>query len=176
MQTLITYGIFETDIGKLIIGESANGLCWLGWMTKGRKGDGLSRMKEHFPGAVLQQDDKRLKPAMNVILQAWQDDDLSSLKLDIQGTDFQKSVWNALLEIPKGSTCSYGDIASAIGKPGASRAVGTAVGDNPISLLIPCHRVVQASGKLGNYGWGADIKENLLKLEAQNITHGVEAA
>lgn len=176
MQALITYGIFETDIGTIIIGETERGLCWLGWMTNGYKGNGLDRMTNHFPAATVIQDNKRMKPAMNAIMHAWQSDDLSTIKMDIHGTDFQKSVWNALLDIPKGQVCTYGDIACAIEKPKAARAVGSAAGENPVSLLIPCHRVVQSGGKLGNYGWGTDIKEMLLKLESQHIAHGIQAA
>ena len=82
-----------------------------------------------------------------------------------EGTVFQKTVWRALLEIPFGSRVSYGAIAKAIGHPKACRAVGTAVGANPISLLIPCHRVVPASGGIGNYRWSADRKQALLELE-----------
>mmetsp|Transcript_22595 Transcript_22595/g.27210 ORF Transcript_22595/g.27210 Transcript_22595/m.27210 type:complete len:171 (-) Transcript_22595:303-815(-) len=159
---IITYGIFDTVIGSIVIGQSDKGLCWLGWMTNGYKGNGLERMKAHFPKSEFVQDDGKTKPMMNDILDAWEKDDLSSITLDIRGTEFQKSVWDALLQIPKGSTCSYGDIAKAIQKPAASRAVGSAVGENPISLLIPCHRVLQSTGALGNYGWGVEVKEMLL--------------
>lgn len=85
--------------------------------------------------------------------------------LSPQGTDFQKLVWRALLEIPSGSKVSYNTIATRIGRPTANRAVGTAVGANPIALLIPCHRVVPASGGTGNYHWGPDRKKALLEAE-----------
>ncbi|HAV12451.1 MAG TPA: cysteine methyltransferase [Opitutae bacterium] len=87
--------------------------------------------------------------------------------LDLQGTAFQQSVWRALLEIPFGKTVSYNYIAGEIGKPKANRAVGTAVGANPITVLIPCHRVLQASGAVGNYRWGADRKLALLDAEQE---------
>jgi len=103
------------------------------------------------------------------ILDAWQTEKTDSIKLDLQGTAFQRAVWKALHGIPKGRTVSYSDIADTIGKPKASRAVGTAIGNNPISLLIPCHRVIQKSGGLGNYGWGLDLKRRLLALEAAPI-------
>ncbi|MEM6780415.1 MAG: methylated-DNA--[protein]-cysteine S-methyltransferase [Pseudomonadota bacterium] len=176
MQNIITYGIFDTRIGQIVIGRSEVGLCWLGWMTEGYKGNGLNRMKEHFPKADFVQDDAKTKPIMDAIMDAWDNDDISDITMDIHGTEFQKSVWNALLDIPKGTTCTYGDVANAIQKPKASRAVGSAVGENPISLLIPCHRVVQSTGALGNYGWGVGVKENLLKLEAENVAHSVQAA
>lgn len=88
------------------------------------------------------------------------------IALSPKGTDFQKAVWRALLDIPSGSTVSYGAIARTIKRPKAFRAVGSAVGSNPISLLIPCHRVIPASGGTGNYRWGSDRKQALLETEA----------
>lgn len=85
--------------------------------------------------------------------------------LSPKGTDFQKTVWRALLEIPSGNTTSYSAIAKEINRPKAWRAVGSAVGSNPISLLIPCHRVIPVSGKTGNYRWGSDRKQALLETE-----------
>lgn len=87
--------------------------------------------------------------------------------LDPQGTDFQMSVWKALHEIPLGETVSYKTIAERIGNPKANRAVGTAVGANPISVIIPCHRAIQASGAIGNYRWGVDRKLRLLDAEQE---------
>ena len=88
--------------------------------------------------------------------------------LDLTGTDFQKSVWRALLEIPFGERTSYGQMAAALGRPKASRAVGSAVGANPVSLLVPCHRVLPSSGQIGNYRWGADRKRALLDAEQES--------
>lgn len=83
----------------------------------------------------------------------------------MSGTAFQRSVWDYLLTIPYGRSCTYGDIASAIGKPGAARAVGGAVGSNPISIVVPCHRVLASGGRLGGYGGGLETKRFLLQLE-----------
>lgn len=94
-------------------------------------------------------------------------DVFKNLKLDISaGTVFQQAVWHALMQIPLGQTCTYGQLASAIGKPSASRAVGTAVGRNPISILIPCHRVIGSQGQMTGYAGGLWRKEALLKLES----------
>ncbi|HEV7705130.1 MAG TPA: methylated-DNA--[protein]-cysteine S-methyltransferase [Gemmatimonadaceae bacterium] len=90
-----------------------------------------------------------------------------TVPLDFNGTEFQKSVWQALLSIPFGETRSYGEIARQLGNPTASRAVGAANGRNPISIIAPCHRVIGSSGKLTGYGGGLDVKEMLLSLEAK---------
>lgn len=91
-----------------------------------------------------------------------------TIKLSPTGTPFQQKVWCALRTIPYGKTVSYGDIAKAIGNPKASRAVGAANGQNPISIIVPCHRVIGSTGKLVGYGGGLPIKETLLKLEEQH--------
>jgi methylated-DNA-[protein]-cysteine S-methyltransferase len=98
-----------------------------------------------------------------------------SLKLDLQGTDFQRSVWNALLTIPFGETRSYEQIARQIGKPTAVRAVGAANGRNPVSLVVPCHRVIAASGALTGFAGGLEIKAFLLTLEAKAYVRALEA-
>ncbi|MEM8833085.1 MAG: MGMT family protein, partial [Pseudomonadota bacterium] len=156
-------------LGQVVIAQSSCGLCWLGFMIEEKdgayKGDGFTRMKEHFPNSNFTRDDSCTKDMMSTIMQAWDQDTLDELKLDLRGTEFQRSVWKALLNIPKGHVISYGDVANDIGKPKASRAVGTAVGENPVSLIVPCHRVVQKSGGIGNYGWGIDLKKKILKAE-----------
>jgi methylated-DNA-[protein]-cysteine S-methyltransferase len=90
-------------------------------------------------------------------------------KLDLIGTEFQKDCWNALLQVPYGKTCSYGDIARAIGRPQAFRAVGMANHDNPIAIIVPCHRIVGANGTLTGYGGGLSTKEKLLRLEGADF-------
>jgi AraC family transcriptional regulator of adaptative response/methylated-DNA-[protein]-cysteine methyltransferase len=89
----------------------------------------------------------------------------ASLTLHLKGTNFQLKVWDALLKVPEGTVTTYGDIASAIGDGKASRAVGTAVGSNPVSYLIPCHRVIRSTGELGGYAWGPDRKRVMLAVE-----------
>jgi len=165
MRERIIYGIHDTDIGKVILAQSTQGVCWLGFMVEGYKGNGLQRLCGFYPEAELVRDDDGTAVLMHQVLDAWENDRMDTIPLDLRGTEFQKSVWAALLEIPKGQVRTYSDIARKIERPLAARAVGTAVGDNPVSLIVPCHRVVQASGGLGNYGWGADIKRNLLLEE-----------
>jgi len=90
------------------------------------------------------------------------------LPLDLHGTPFQKAVWSKLQSIPYGETCSYGEIARSLGKPGAARAVGMANHDNPVAVVVPCHRVVGSDGSLTGYAGGLDVKKRLLTLESQN--------
>jgi O-6-methylguanine DNA methyltransferase len=92
------------------------------------------------------------------------------LPLDLRGTPFQLEVWRALREIPYGETRTYADIAAAVGRPGATRAVGNANGANPLSLVVPCHRVVASGGRLGGYGGGLDLKARLLAMERSHTT------
>ncbi len=166
----ILYGMHDTPIGRVIIALSAKGLCWFGFMVEGYKGNGLERLKRFYPGAKLVHDDEETVDYLQMVLKAWDNDDLHGITLDLRGTCFQLAVWHALLEIPKGNVLTYGDIACSIGQSSAARAVGTAVGKNPVSLVVPCHRIVKASGDLGNYGWGVDIKRNLLSAEGFDIS------
>lgn len=121
---------------------------------------------KRFPQAVLKEDRKRLSPYLKQ-LQEYCDGDRSEfdLSLDMQGTEFQLSVWQALMSIPYGHTCSYSDIAAKIGKPQAVRAVGTANGANPIPIIVPCHRVIGKNSALTGYSGGLKIKEALLHRE-----------
>ena len=165
----ITYGLHDTPLGQIVVAESCKGICWLGFMLGvddgAYKGDGFTRMTEFFPTSELVRDDAQTKELVEQIMMAWDTDTLEEIKLDLRGTEFQRDVWEALLHIPKGQVISYGDVANDIGRPKASRAVGSAVGENPVSLVVPCHRVVQSSGGLGNYGWGIDLKKKILEEE-----------
>lgn len=167
MPETIIYGMHETPLGEIVLAKTDVGLCWLGFMTEGYKGDGFSRMQSFFPGADFVRDDEAIDPLAEEVLSAWQEDRLADVKLDLRGTPFQLSVWEKLLQIPKGQVLTYGDVANDIGNPKAMRAVGTAVGSNPVSLIVPCHRVVPSAGGVGNYGWGAALKKQLLSEEAQ---------
>lgn len=163
-ETLV-YGIHQTPLGEMILAKSDKGLVWLGFMVSGYKGNGLQRLKKHCPEARLERDDEQTRCLKDVILDAWEFDRMDTVELDLRGTGFQIAVWQALRQIPKGKVCTYGELAQVIGRPMAVRAVGSAVGENPVSLIVPCHRVVQSSGKLGNYGWGVDLKRNILLEE-----------
>ena len=166
----ITYGVFEGPLGRIVVGKSEkNLLCWVGFMVEvsdgAYKGDGFVRMKAFFPGAEFIEDPDSVGSLYHKVMQYWQEGREKEFPLDLVGTEFQCVVWKALLNIQKGEAQSYSDVARSINNPKAIRAVGTAVGQNPISLIIPCHRVVPQSGGIGNYGWGVHIKETLLRAE-----------
>jgi len=163
----ITYGIHDSPFGDMVVGITHKGVCWIGFMCGGYKGDGLYRMREFFPEDAFQRDDGATRKTARDIIDAWAQDRLHDIPLDLKGTPFQLSVWNALLNIPKGEVRSYRDIAEMVGNSKAMRAVGSAVGENPVSLIVPCHRVVQSSGQIGNYGWGPALKQRLLEMEQE---------
>ncbi|HEY7804236.1 MAG TPA: methylated-DNA--[protein]-cysteine S-methyltransferase, partial [Orrella sp.] len=117
--------------------------------------------------ASISRDDARAKA---LVTAAFSQGSLT-LPLVLSGTDFQRQVWRALLQIPLGETISYAQLASRVGKPGAARAVGSAVGANQIGFLVPCHRVVRQDGVIGQFRWGSDVKQRLLEWESR-LTHG----
>lgn len=124
----------------------------------------LERLEFDHPKAPKNPDHEDAKEVFGQIA-----DSKNVIRLKTTGTPFQKEVWKALLDIPLQETTSYSKIAAGVGKPKASRAVGTAIGSNPISLIIPCHRVITSNGKLGGYRWSVDRKQRILDWEKENI-------
>jgi len=161
----IIYGFYSSPIGEMVLGKTEKGLCWLGFMVKGYKGNGYERMVVHFKNVEFLQDDLAVRELGDSIINAWENDCVLDIPLDLHGTEFQRLVWNDLLAMRKGAVKTYGDISNSINKPRSARAVGTAVGSNPVSLLVPCHRIIQKSGKIGNYGWGVELKRKILQAE-----------
>ena len=164
----IIYGFYPSSRGEMVLGKTDKGLCWLGFMVAGYKGDGLERMRAHFSAAEFVHDDEALRDLGDQVMKAWERGTESEIELDLHGSSFQKAVWEALLKIRKGQKLCYGDVANDVGHPAAARAVGSAVGENPVSLIVPCHRVVKKSGALGNYGWGVKLKRKILEMEKPN--------
>ena len=173
---MITYGIYDSPIGDMVIGQTEKGLCWIGFSKEDKsyaalvhnRVDGVERMKQMFADAHFERDDASARRMGEMVLTAWEADKASAITMDVQGTDFQKKVRARLGAIGKGETKTYSDIANEIGEPDAARAVGTAVGTNPLSLLVPCHRVVPKSGGVGEYLWGSEMKAELLAAERQD--------
>lgn len=163
----IRYGFHATPIGEILLARTEKGVCWLGFVVDELRDVPMARLRGHWPHATYVEDAAATAPSAEHILRIWrgQGDAGRRLVLDLHGTNFQIQVWQALLKIPAGAVVSYQDVAGALGDPKASRAVGAAVGANPISLLIPCHRVIQKSGIVENYLWGTARKKILLGLE-----------
>lgn len=166
----ITYGFAPSMIGEVMVAKTDRGVCYLGFLMDEKRDAVLRKIRAHWPEANFIHDDAAVAPETHQIMAIWRGagDARRKLKLDLYGTNFQLQVWKALLQIPGGETVTYMDIAGQIGRPKSSRAVGNAVGANPISLLIPCHRVIRASGIIDNYGWGSPRKKLILGYEFQN--------
>jgi O-6-methylguanine DNA methyltransferase len=161
---VLWFGTVPLSIGKMTVIGCDDKLCYLGFDEK----KSIQKCQKFFPKASFEVDSKKAQKMADLVMDVWNGRTDKKLFVMVQGTEFQKQVWNSLLKIPSGHVVSYGTIADEIGKPKAVRAVGTAVGANPVSLIIPCHRVVQKSGKVENYGWGDAMKQGLLKVESLN--------
>ena len=158
----IYYSHAETVFGNILIASTEKGICHISFVQEVKD---LSDLTARFPAAILEQKtDLHQQEALKMFRDDWSD--LDKVKLHLKGTPFQIKVWNALLQIPMGSLKSYLEIANEIGEPKASRAVGTAIGNNPIAYIIPCHRVITSSGNLGGYHWGVDRKSAIIGWEA----------
>lgn len=161
----IRYGFHPTPFGECVIAMTPRGICHLAFVHPVSRHEALDRVQRDWPEAKLQPDQAGTRAAA---AQAFPPPGMArqpGLALHVRGTNFQLKVWRALLEVPTGDVTTYGAIAGAIGDAKASRAVGTAIGSNPVSYLIPCHRVIRASGEMGNYAWGVDRKRAMLALE-----------
>jgi AraC family transcriptional regulator of adaptative response/methylated-DNA-[protein]-cysteine methyltransferase len=160
----IHYSHAETVFGNILIASTLKGICHLSFLTD----DAIrpeTEILSSFPAATLEQKtDLYQQEALKMFREDWSD--LNRIKLHLKGTPFQIKVWNALLQIPQGSLKSYLNIAGEIGDPKSARAVGTAIGSNPVAYLIPCHRVITSSGQTGGYRWGIDRKSAIIGWEA----------
>jgi AraC family transcriptional regulator of adaptative response/methylated-DNA-[protein]-cysteine methyltransferase len=158
----IRYGIHPTPFGKCLIATTERGICHLGFVDEG-EGKAIDWLVSDWKQASMIEDYKATAPLVTRIFSAPKP--ATPLSLHLRGTNFQIKVWEALLNIPSGAVTTYERIAAQIGNPNAIRAVGTAVGDNPIAYLIPCHRVIRKSGEFGNYMYGSARKKAILIKE-----------
>jgi len=159
----LNYSIAETPFGKIIIASSGKGVCYISFCENDL--EATDSLHAAFPNSkLIQFTDEYQQAALFVFQQDWAD--ISAVKLHLKGTAFQLKVWDALLRIPKGRLTTYKSIARSIGKPDASRAVGTAIGSNPVAFLIPCHRVIRGDGEIGGYMWGETRKRAIIGWEA----------
>ena len=159
----IHYSTFTTLFGKVIIASTAKGICHLSFYDE--EGTALFALNEAYPNASITE---QLEPMHQLALSAISQDIIHphEIKLHLKGSEFQLKVWEALVNIPSGQLSTYGQVANFIQKPKAFRAVGSAVGDNPVAYIIPCHRVIRSSGEFGEYHWGSDRKTAIIGWEA----------
>jgi AraC family transcriptional regulator, regulatory protein of adaptative response / methylated-DNA-[protein]-cysteine methyltransferase len=159
----IHYSFAESPFGNIIVASTTKGVCHMAFYED--EHSAMEALVRKFPNATfIQKLDMLQQNALFIFQSDWSK--LSQIKLHLKGTAFQLKVWEALLKIPMGGLSTYGSIAQKINHPNASRAVGTAIGSNPVAYLIPCHRVIQSSGEAGGYMWGSSRKTAILGWEA----------
>lgn len=164
----INYSFAESTFGNILVASTSKGICHIAFADDAV--EALQALKQRFPNAVYtQMVDLLQQNALFVFTQDWSKP--QQIKLHLKGTAFQLKVWETLLKIPMGKLTTYGTIARQIQRPNASRAVGTAIGDNPIAFLIPCHRIIQSTGVFGGYHWGGIRKTAMIGWEAAQSTH-----
>lgn len=165
-QLIINYSFAETPFGNIIVASTTKGICQLAFADDEKLA--LKELKTLFPNASFKQVvDTIQQNALFIFTQDWKN--LDKIKLHLKGTTFQLKVWEALLKIPLGQLTTYADIAATVGNEKASRAVGSAVGDNPVAFLIPCHRVIKSTGVIGQYHWGSTRKTAIIGWEAAKV-------
>jgi AraC family transcriptional regulator of adaptative response/methylated-DNA-[protein]-cysteine methyltransferase len=157
----ISWGWFETPFGPALAMATERGLCGLAFAAETGRAAAMADMRARWPRASFEQAPERLDGWMNAAFGQG-----GEMRLHLIGAPFQIKVWEALMNVPSGHVATYSDLAAAVGRPKAMRAVGTAVGRNPVSWLIPCHRALQKAGGLGGYHWGPGVKRAMLAWES----------
>ncbi len=162
----VRWGVADTSFGPACFAALDRGLCGLSFLGDGGRVAALEDLRDRWPGARLAEDPALARSYAGELEARLRGEAGRPLGLVLKGTPFQLRTWEALLRVPPGCVLAYRDLAALAGAPEAVRAVGTAVGQNPIACLIPCHRVIQATGALGGYHWGPPRKRALLAFEA----------
>jgi AraC family transcriptional regulator of adaptative response/methylated-DNA-[protein]-cysteine methyltransferase len=162
----INFSYAETPFGNIIVASTPKGICYMAFADD--KDTAFNELYAQFPNASYYQVvDMAQQNALNIFKSDWSQ--LSQIKLHLKGTDFQIKVWEALLKIPTGGLNTYSNVANTVKLPSASRAVGSAIGANPVAFLIPCHRVIKSTGEFGQYHWGANRKTAIIGWEAARM-------
>lgn len=168
----INHNFSESPFGNILVASTEKGICHLAFENNQEMA--LGNLKAQFPNASFyEKQDLFQKDALSIFGKDW--NKLNTVKLHLKGTDFQLKVWESLLTIPMGKLSTYGNLAGKIGNPKASRAVGTAIGSNPVAFLIPCHRVIQSSGNMGGYRWGKDRKQLIIGWESSRTSNAIDS-
>ncbi|MFP3879355.1 MAG: methylated-DNA--[protein]-cysteine S-methyltransferase [Dehalococcoidia bacterium] len=174
---LVSIQRHETEIGELVLGSFGGKLCLLGFGGKKMRRAVDASIRRGLDAGFVERDDEILEKTRKQV-----DEYLTGnreefdIPLLMVGTDFQRGVWKALMKVPYGVTSTYGQIAQDIGSPKAVRAVGNASSANPISIIVPCHRIIGSNGQLVGYGGGLSVKKRLLKLEQRDTSSWREGA
>ncbi|MFL5595762.1 MAG: methylated-DNA--[protein]-cysteine S-methyltransferase [Gemmatimonadaceae bacterium] len=162
MEIRFTTG--KSQLGAVLVASSEKGICAVSVRESDQGAD--EYLRPRFPKASIERDDVKLKPALDLVLARIAGRNLDdAFPLDLQGTEFQREVWQQLLSIPAGATRTYLDVAQAINRPKATRAVAQACGANPVAVVVPCHRVVMSDGSIGGYSGLPGVKQALLTVE-----------
>lgn len=159
----LNYGYGITPFGEALLAWTNRGICFLGFCLENGKSHIQTELRNQWPDAQMTED---TVSATEKLAEIFMEQDRKKLKVWLRGSPFQLRVWEALLKIPPGTHCSYGQVAAFTGNAGASRATGSAIGRNPVSWLIPCHRVIGSLGGMGGYRWGLHTKQALIGYEA----------
>jgi AraC family transcriptional regulator, regulatory protein of adaptative response / methylated-DNA-[protein]-cysteine methyltransferase len=165
----ISYGYHPSPFGVALVMVSAYGLCGLSFADQGQEAEALADMTRRWPNAQYTENSAETAPFAAQLFADQNFRPNQPLRITFIGTDFEIRVWETLLKIPVGKATTYGDIASSVGSPKAARAVGAAVGKNPMSFVVPCHRVIGKSGALTGYHWGLTRKKAILGWEAGRL-------
>jgi len=162
---VVRYTVTASPLGRVLVATTDRGLCAV--LFADSDAEAAAELRERLPQAVLRRDDDALAEAVKFVLARLSETPTAAaMPFHVRATAFQQRVWQALLAIPRGETRTYAQIAEAVGSPAAVRAVGTACGANPLALVVPCHRVVGADGRLTGYRWGVERKRQLLAMES----------
>lgn len=162
----INYSFADSPFGNLIVASTTVGICYISFYKNAKQA--FDHLQKTYPNALFtKRKDTVQQNALAIFQKDW--NNMSEIKLHLKGTEFQLKVWESLLKIPMGSLATYGKIANQLAHPNASRAVGTAIGNNPVAFLIPCHRVIQATGNLGAYMWGNTRKKAIIGWEFAKV-------
>ena len=159
----ISFNFGDSPFGKILTASTSKGICHMAFVEDETRA--IASLKHKFPNAAYQQKTELYQQnALQIFQLDWSN--LPEIKLHLKGTDFQLKVWETLLKIPMGNLTTYSSIAGLVNNPNASRAVGTAIGSNPVAYLIPCHRVIKSTGDFGDYMWGQVRKTAIIGWEA----------
>lgn len=163
-------GFADSPFGACLLAESPRGICHFRFLEPASEDGAWNELREAWPGAHLERNDARAGLlSQSIFLRRSKPGKGTGLRAFVRGTPFQVLVWRALLRVPSGALTSYGRLAGLVGSPGGARAVGSAVGANPLAWLIPCHRVIRESGVLGDYRWGRERKRAMIAWESAAV-------